>query len=263
MRALLLLALLLAAAGARAEGRCDPCTVAGGTYRALAPAGWDGKRPLGLLVFLHGWMQEGGDIVGDRGIAAAARMQGFLLVAPDGLLRTWAHQGAPSRARDEIAFLRAVVADAKARWPIETRRVVAAGFSQGGSMVWDLACRAPEGFTAFLPFSGGFWEPIPERCAGAVDLRHVHGLDDRTVPMAGRAVVGSFRQADIRAGFARWVSADGCGGRPVVLREGRDLTCESWSGCNGGHRLQLCTRPGGHRMWEADIIAGLRWAAGR
>ncbi len=255
--------LLFAIPSARAAP-CTVCTAAGGSYQAVTPPGWDGKSRLRLLVFLHGFMMEGADIAGDGTIREAAARMNFLLVAPDGLLRSWSHGGSPSQARDDVAFLRGVVADVKARWPIDQRAVVAAGFSQGASMVWDLACYDAADFTAFLPFSGGFWEPMPRACAsGAVELRHVHGRDDPVVPLAGRALFGPYRQGDIRRGFEVWLAEDGCRGQPLVLKDWAGLDCESWSGCASGRRLQLCRRAGGHLMWQGDLLAGLRWAVGR
>ena len=117
---------------------------------------------------------------------------------------------------------------------------------------------------AFLPFSGGFWEPVPRSCAsGPVELRHVHGRDDPIVPMAGRPLFGPYRQGDIERGFKVWVAEDGCRGKPLVLKDWAGLACESWSGCTANRRLQLCRRGGGHRMWQGDLLAGLRWAVER
>lgn len=239
---------------------CTSCAAGGGSYEAVAPPGWDGRSRLRLLVFLHGFMMEGADITGDASIREAAGRLGFLLVAPNGLLRSWSHAGSPSQARDDLGFLHAVLEDVKARWPIDGRSVVAAGFSQGASMVWDLACHAAGDYTAFLPFSGGFWEPLPRACgSGPVELRHVHGRDDRTVPLAGRALFGPYRQGDIGRGFGVWLAEDGCRAPPVHLTDWAGLDCESWS-CAGRRRLQLCLRAGGHRMWRGDVLAGLRWA---
>jgi polyhydroxybutyrate depolymerase len=264
MRAALALALLLLAVPpAWAAAPCSTCQAAGGTYEAVAPPGWNGRTKLRLLLFLHGWMMTGADITEDEGIRQAAAKYGFLLVAPDGLMRSWAHTGSPSQARDDVDFLRKVVADVERRWPIDRRSVVAAGFSQGGSMVWDLACYAAKDFTAFLPFSGAFWEPLPRTCPGGpVSLRHVHGLDDHTVPMAGRALFGPYRQGSVTQGFAVWVAEDRCARPPATRRDGA-LNCEVWAGCGSGRRLELCTRPGGHRLWAPDIEGGLRWVLAR
>ena len=264
MRRLLVLMALLAAGPSLAATPCSSCAAGGGTYQAVAPTDWDGRTKLRLLVFLHGWMMEGADITEDAAYRDAAGRMGFLLVAPDGLNRTWSHTGSPSQARDDIAFLRAVVADVKARWPIDARTIVAGGFSQGASMVWEVACHAAGGFTAFLPFSGAFWEPLPASCPGGpVDLRHVHGRTDPMVPMAGRALFGPYRQGDVRTGFATWVTQDGCRGPAVMLKDWAGLVCETWTGCREGRRLQLCLREGGHKMWPGDVLAGLHWAVGR
>ena len=64
-----------------------------------------------------------------------------MLVLPDGIATgPGPIDGSPSQARDELAFMDAVRADLLARWPIEPNRILVTGFSQGGSMVWDLAC---------------------------------------------------------------------------------------------------------------------------
>jgi polyhydroxybutyrate depolymerase len=255
--------LLLCASLPAAAAPCTTCTAAGGTYQAVSPPGWNGRTPLRLLVFLHGFMMEGADITEDATIRAAAARLNFLLIAPNGLMRSWSHAGSPSQARDDLAFLHAVLADAKSRWPIDPRAIVAAGFSQGASMVWDLACRAAPDYTAFLPFSGGFWEPMPQSCtSGPVDLRHVHGRDDPVVPLAGRALFGPYRQGDITRGFDVWRTENRCPAPPVALKDWAGLECESYA-CASNHRLQLCRRPGGHRMVQGDLLAGLHWAIAR
>ena len=149
-----------------------------GTYRAAPPPGWDGTASLPLVLYLHGYGDSSGEVMANASLLAAVASTGALLVVPDGVAGSWAHVGSPSQARDDIAFLRGVVADAKRRWPVDKTKVIAAGFSQGASMVWDLACHAADDFAAFLPIAGGFWLPYPERCeSGPVNLRHIHGLD--------------------------------------------------------------------------------------
>jgi polyhydroxybutyrate depolymerase len=240
---------------------CDPCAIEGGVYHALAPPGWDGQAKLKLLMFLHGWKATGTDMLHDPSVAGPAAQAGFLLVAPDGLDKSWGHVGSPNRERDDLAFLAAVVDDALRRWPVDPGQVVVGGFSQGGSMVWDLACYSPDRFLAFLPFSGGFWEKMPADChGGPVNLRHVHGSDDTVVPMAGRHLFGRYAQADIRRGFAVWQREDGCPAAPEGFASEDELDCDIWPNCGSGKVLQLCLHPGDHEMRAAWLASGLRWA---
>ena len=261
VRYLIAVLLLLLAPAAHALPPCDPCTITDGSYRAITPPGWNGTDKLPVLLFLHGWRANGSDMVSDPAIAGPAAALHFLLIAPDGVGGGWSFVGAPTHGRDDLGFMRAVLADVRARWPVDDRTVVAGGFSIGGSMVWDLACHAADGFSAFLPFSGGFWEPMPEACtAGPVNLRHVHGRADTTVPLAGRTIGGRWRQGDILKGFSVWRAEDRC---PEAAdrhtREG-ELDCDIWSACGTDHTLQLCLHPGDHTIEAAWLEGGLRWA---
>ncbi len=267
MRWLLVLWLLALPVAALAQTPCDPCALPGGTYRAAAPPAWDGKSPLRLLLFLHGYRDKGADITGDPNIAGVAHRLGFLLVAPDGDAGSWGHVGSPHRARDDVAFLTAVLADAKARWPVDPNTVVAGGFSQGGSMVWDLACYAAPLFTAFIPYAGGFWEPLPDSClSGPVNLRHTHGTHDSMVPMHGRGILhNQYHQGDILQGFTRWKAADQCAALPDQTGREGDLICSGWQSCASGRKLEMCLHGGDHAMIAPWLDASLRWAiaAGR
>jgi polyhydroxybutyrate depolymerase len=253
--------LVLLPIGAIAAPPCDPCTLDNGTYRAVPPPHWNGRDRLPLLVFLHGYRANGSDMVTDDAVGGPAAKLGFLLVAPDGVGGGWSFTGAPQHGRDDIAFLRAIVADVRQRWPIDEAHIVAGGFSIGGSMVWELACHAPDAFTAFLPFSGGFWDPLPESCPGRpVNLRHVHGRADTTVPLAGRLIGGRWRQGDIFKGFDVWLAGDRCRSEPDRRTQSGDLDCAVWSSCGSARTLQLCLHPRDHMMDAAWLDEGLRWA---
>ena len=168
-----------------------------------------------------------------------------MLILPDGIDKTWAHQGSPSQARDEIAFMDAVRADLLARWPIEPDEILVTGFSQGGSMVWDLACQRGGDYGAFAAVSGAFWEPLPERCAGGpVDLLHIHGTTDRTVPMAGRPIGDRWRQGDVMQGLAVLRALDGCPTQPEPARRARR------HGVPDLGRLRIRPRAAALRAWR-------------
>ena len=232
-----------------------------GYYYAVPPPAWNGQDRLPLLMHLHGYGARATDMLADVDLSAMAARAGVLLILPDGLDGEWSFGGAPTHRRDDVPFLRAVLADAKRRWPVDDRMVVASGFSIGGSMVWELACHAADAFTAFLPVSGGFWEPMPTACdSGPVNLRHVHGLADDVVPMAGRLLFGSFRQGDIRRGFNVWLTENLCTTASDGSTDADGLACESWSTCRTGRALQLCLPGGGHEMNVRWLEDGLAWA---
>lgn len=240
---------------------CDPCVLSDGSYRAVAPPGWDHRSKLKLLIFLHGWQNTAGDILADDDVMVPAASAGYLLIAPDGIGKRWSFRGGQTGVRDDIGFVRRVLDDVRRRWPIDPRSVVAGGFSIGASLVWDLACHDAAGFTAFLPLSGGFWAPLPASCtSGPVNLRQTHGRTDTTFPLAGRAIGQRMQQGDIIVGFSRWREVDRCPAQPSRQIHDGDLDCDDWLGCASGIGLQLCLHPGGHMIEARHIAAGLRWA---
>lgn len=248
---------LVAVAPATAQD-CAPCRVEAGTYRTAAPPAWDGTTPLGLLVGFHGYAASGETILADGRLRELAAAHDRLLVAPDGRAnargrRSWAHRGSPSQNRDDVAFLDAVLADVRRRFAVAEVAPVVFGFSQGGSMVWDLACRRGGDFARYVAVAGGFWEPMPENCVTPVgEFVHVHGLDDAVVPLEGRPIGERWRQADIFAGFARFEAAAGCTATPDRLVAGGALHCRIWDRCSNGD-LSLCLHADGHSMPLAPL----------
>lgn len=256
------LALVLLTAPARAA-TAVPFAVETGTYQAHVPAGWDGATPLPLLMFFHGYGQSGGAVMGNAELMRLADTEGVLVIAPDGQEKRWAHQGAPSRERlrNDDAFVRAVLADAKRRWTVDPARVWAAGFSIGGSMAWHQACFQGDLFTAYLPVAGAFWRPHPQSCpSGPVTLMHVHGTADTVVPMQGRPIREVYHQGDVLTGMAFWRNQNGCAAEPSEVTRTGDLRCEIWLGCDSGKDLQLCLHPGGHLIPTGYLAKAIAWA---
>ncbi|MGO4407681.1 PHB depolymerase family esterase [Bosea sp. RAF48] len=251
------------------------CSVASGNYRIVLPPEAGAGRPVGAIVYFHGYQGSAEDVIADPGLAAVARRLGVALIAPDGAGRSWSFPGSPAKQRDEFAFIGQVLDDVVARFPIDPRRLLASGFSQGGSMVWYLACRMPQRFAAFAPIAGAFWEPLPESCEGPrPPLIHVHGTSDTTVPLAGRTLRQGSRQGDVFKSLAIFAPG-GCtagwagAARTETIADG--LICRMAAGCDGSARLELCLHAGGHeadpawveRAWRLTMPVGSPVAAGQ
>jgi polyhydroxybutyrate depolymerase len=228
-----------------------PCMIDGGTggrYYIVTPSGWDGVRPLGALVFFHGYRSSGAEFTSNPTVVAAAHRGGYALVAADGLDGTWSHSGSPTRRRDETVYVSNLLDDLARRIPLDRKDLWAAGFSQGGSMVWEMACHLGERFKAFVAISGAFWEPLPQTCTtGPVSILHIHGGQDRTVPMLGRRI-GSYKQGEVLKSFEIMREVNHCAPQSSVSRVTGAFVCETWSNCQSRHRLQLCMHNGAHQI---------------
>ncbi len=228
---------------ASACGTDSDCVTANGAYRIALP---ESGNLAGAIMFFHGWQGSAAGVMRNKALRNRMTERGVAVIAPNGLGKSWSYPGSPSQRRDEFAFIEEVLADIEDRFQIPGRRIMASGFSIGGSMTWYLACRMGDEFGSFAPIAGAFWMPLPESCPSPIpDLIHVHGTADRMVPIAGRPIRDRWHQGDVYKSFGILIDEPAC----VVGSEqdlGR-LTCQEWASCDG-RLIQLCLHEGGHSL---------------
>ncbi|MEM7529665.1 MAG: hypothetical protein AAF416_18680 [Pseudomonadota bacterium] len=237
----------------------ERCEVPEGYYLVAEPAGWDGKSPLGLVVYFHGWNGSPEGALRNRAMVNAVTGRGALFVVPWAQTGYWRQMGADraERGRDERAYVRAVMADVTRRWPIDPARTLASGFSRGASMVWNIACYEGALFAGYAPIAGGFWNSDPKDCpSGPVNLRHIHGLADRVVAFDERGIYNSM---PIASGLAVLRDAAEAGSGDAVRSGDERLTCKRWTGRSA---LELCTHLKGHSIPAEWVGHGFDWLLG-
>ena len=260
---LLLLFVALLPAPTHAERAPVEIIIPEGSFLVREPESWDGKRPLPLLMFFHGYGQRGMTVIKNKILTAALKDREILLIAPNGEEKRWAHQGAPRRERllDDDAFVRAIIVEVQRRWPVDTRRIWASGFSIGGSMAWHVACYIGKPFTAFMPVAGAFWRPQPSACqAGPASIFHTHGMQDTVVPMEGRPIRFRYHQGDVRRSTQLWRETNSCKASDLRVESIGNLTCEISDACGSGAEVRLCLHPGGHSIPKGWAGPALDWA---
>lgn len=239
-----------------------PCEISSGTYHVRLPA--DGTAPKGIVMHLHGGGGKGAGLL-RSGIAAAATRRGYLFLAPNGVhpgtrfVHNWSVRANNSVfQKDDMAFLDAVADDAATRFNAPRDKMLLAGFSRGGSMVWDVACYSPTTARAYAPVAGAFWDDLPTVCGAPVDLFHTHGWDDRTVPLEGRSFRdGRVVQGDVWASLFVLRATNGCKNRQPSRSDIQDdRWWRHWEDCDSG-RVDLMLHPGGHGVpkgWSASVL---------
>jgi polyhydroxybutyrate depolymerase len=262
---LAILTVCLASSAPRAAEVCGmtaPCLVSNGQYRVSPPAEWDGKKRLPVAFFYHGYLGSAADEMADQGLRRAFSDAGILLVFPDGGAPDyWIHRPRSDSARDEIAYTRTVLADVRHRWPVDEPLVWAAGFSNGGFMIWDLACNGQGEFLAYIALSGAFLEPLPANCPGGpVNLLGFHGLTDEMVPIEGREVEAHFIQGDLFASFVVLRAIDRCRRDPDWYETRGPFVVRAWNeNCASGKRIAMVVHSGGHEMLAGWVELAWQW----
>jgi polyhydroxybutyrate depolymerase len=188
------------------------------SYLIAVPAGGAATATAPVLLAFHGYSTSAAILATNSGLAAAAGARGVVTVFPDGT-------GEPTRwalphrlaGPDDGAFVDALLADLARRGCGDTRRVYAAGFSNGAAFVGELVCRRPGRFrgVAFVGGAGLARSCAAGRVPAEVPVVLVHGAADTVVPLAGGPVLGGALRAEpFRTTVERWRRP----GRTVVVR---------------------------------------------
>jgi polyhydroxybutyrate depolymerase len=257
----------LLAAGERIDkpGRYEIRLRHGGRERMAlvhVPASYAARNPIPLVMALHG---GGGGAIhqaddANYGLITKAEQAGFIAVFPNGvseakngMLATWNAGNCCARARDgnvdDVAFLRAVVADVSGRASIAAPRVYAIGMSNGAMMAYRLACEASDVFRGIMAVAG---TDNTRQCtpARAVPVLHIHARNDDVVLFEG-GVGDRLRLGDaatdfvaVPASIAKWVRLNHAAAQPRRVLEVPGAWCERHA---GDAPVQLCvTERGGH-----------------
>jgi len=208
------------------------------------------------------------------GLISRSESVGFLAVFPNGFspwpggrLATWNAGACCGAARDkgvdDVAFVRAVVADVQRRWRVDAQRIYATGMSNGGMLAHRLACEAADVFKGIAAVAG---TDNTRDChpARPISVLHIHARNDDHVLFNGGAGAGAFRDESKVTAFtsvpdtvARWVQRNACTGTPTRLPTQPGAVCERYAGCQGGVAVQLCvTETGGHSWPGAGTVRG-------
>jgi poly(3-hydroxybutyrate) depolymerase len=141
------------------EGRWGLGPLAMRRYRLFIPTGASTRRPIPLLLLLHGCAQDTAAFAASTRCATVARERGFAVLMPEQAQeanpqRCWNWFGSDARVGMETRILMAIVDHAVSAHPRIGGPLFAIGLSAGGSMALTLGLEHPERFVAVGSHSG-------------------------------------------------------------------------------------------------------------
>jgi len=248
----------------------------------VPPAAKD-LQPLPLLVLLHGGGGTGDRIDDLTGMIAIADREGFLVALPDGVDKNWndgrddVRSTAHRENVDDVGFIRAMIDDVAAKTPVETRRVYAAGISNGAIMSSRLACEASDRIAAVGLVVGTAPEGFEETCRPVrpVPVIAFLGTDDPLVPYEGGPIsavlslIDRGRVVSAEALKQFWARHNGCA-EPAAVAELPDITTadnsrvvrEAFGGCSEGADVVFYRIDGGGHTWPGGKQYLSPWLVG-
>jgi polyhydroxybutyrate depolymerase len=242
-------------------------------YRLHLPPQYDSAARLPLVVMLH----PRGDFARQfelySGMSHQADQAGFAVVYPNGL----AGGGDPARSWnagfccgypyehgvDDVGFVMHLIDTLLATHQLDSRRVYAAGWSNGGMLAHRLGAERPDRFAAIAAVNATVagrrtgepdytWIAIPET---PLPVLIMHGQRDLIVPYAGGVnVIGDSDFVAVSRAVTFWGTRNGCDPTPIVrplgVRGAREATYRApATGCD----VVLYTVPDGEHVYFGGL----------
>ena len=220
------------------------CLLGERSYSVRTPDNWNGSDPLPALIHFHGWGRQGRHPVRSGRVGGATDEAGVLLLAPDGIGKTWAFWRHEDR---DIRFIETMLADAERRWPIDRSKVFVSGYSFGSLMALAVACDSGDQYAGFLGIGGLITYASRSNCkSGPVSIRNVHGLRDNVIDLPVD------EGDDPATAMLPWVAISGCD--PArrtetsveTVKPIHEYTEYRWSECANGTEVQIDIHGRGH-----------------
>ncbi len=238
----------IAGAGQTLAGEIE----SGGVTRAYLlhiPANAQSGQPAPLILNFHGLTSNAQEQENLSGMSPAADPYGYFVVYPNGLDEHWSTF--PNREGEaDVQFIRDLIENLSAAYPIDPRRIYATGISNGGGMANRLACDLSDVIAAIAPVAGAYnaWENC--RPARPVPVLAFHGLDDQIAPYEG--VGRGNAEPPIRDWASAWAKRNGCDREPVIVSQTSTLTVEQWNNCQANAAVILYTLDGHGHSWPGS-----------
>jgi poly(3-hydroxybutyrate) depolymerase len=219
-------------------------------YLLHVPSSYTGKSPVPLLLDFHPLLSNASSHRGSSGYDGVADKEGFIVAYPDGP-NSW-NVGpccTKSRTVDDGGFAKALVAKLGGEACIDTKRVYASGYSNGGGMAHYLACNAADIFAAVAPAAFDLLVEAEEPChpVRPISVLSFRSTNDSIVPYGGGASdpptallgysLNTIHFLGAKGTFMHWAELDMCTDTPMDTGNG----CQTYKQCAAGTEVTLCT----------------------
>ena len=255
---------------AMAPGNYDKTILIGTDQRSYilhVPTNYDGSKALPLLYILHGGGGKAEGMEKLTGMSARADQDDFFVAYLQSATNNdgknvW-NSGLLTEdvTADDVAFVRNLTQDLKAQLKVDDKRIYAAGFSNGASMVHRLGSELSDILAGIAAVTGTIgksldggatFETIPA-AQGPISVVLIHGLQDDIAPYYGGQVGNSGTYvAPVSAAVDFWTTANACMGSPLTWASpNHNVITKDYKGCAQGTEVELLTIVNGEHEWPS------------
>ncbi|HPI53196.1 MAG TPA: PHB depolymerase family esterase [Chitinophagaceae bacterium] len=182
-------------------------------YHVYVPGIYSSQNAVPLVINLHGYTSNNLQQEAYADFRPIADTANFILVHPNGtfdqsLNRYWNFFGLP--LADDIGFLSSLIDTIRTHYNIDTNRIYFTGFSNGGFMSFELACKLSHRVAAIASVAGGMISAQQTNCTPIhpMPVMYIHGTADATVSFNG--IGGIIASLPVDSLMLYWVQKNQC-----------------------------------------------------
>ena len=141
----------------------------------------DTSKPFPVIINFHGFLSHAMDQQGFSQMDNYAHQNGIGVIYPEGVKRSWNVGKAILNDENDIGFVNALIDSVSLKYNIDSNRIYACGFSNGGTFSYELICGLSNKIAAFGSVGGNFSINQNRLCdiGREIPLIHIHGTRDR------------------------------------------------------------------------------------
>ena len=141
----------------------------------------DTSKPFPMIINFHGFLSHAMDQQGFSQMDNYAHQNGIGVIYPEGVKRSWNVGKAILIDENDIGFVNALIVSVSSKYNIDSNRIYACGFSNGGTFSYELICGLSNKIAAFGSVGGNFSINENRLCNinREIPLIHIHGTRDR------------------------------------------------------------------------------------
>jgi polyhydroxybutyrate depolymerase len=219
----------------------------------LAPS--YGLQPQPVVINYHGYDNTAQRTAQHTNMGAEADKAGFILVFPQAVDSppSWnagiGHLG-PTGDADDVQFTRDLISYLRNNYCLDTRRIYATGYSEGGGLAYRVACELSDQIAAFATVEGAFYH-IPGGCnpSRPIPFLEIHGQADQLAPYNGNPGSG---MASVQTMLNLWLAIDHCQSTNKVIFQKADVTGLAWPNCALGTAIEHYRISDGGHTWPGS-----------
>jgi len=240
------------------------------TYLVHVPPNYSPKKPLPLVVVIHGAFDTAAGMEKYSSFSDLADRESFIVMYPNGmgifgLFQHWNAGHCCGKAAnddvDDVGFIAAAITDVRVRLQIDPNRIYMVGFSNGGMLAYRFAAERGDILAAVAPLAASIggrpsedapqWRiPDPVKPLSVITI---HGMADNDIVYEGGVSLhrgGTRTFWSVNESIDFWVRHNGChpNAAATELKHGH-VRIHTWGACSNDTEVVLYLMENWGHVW--------------